>query len=114
MDDAVIKFCQFRAVPTLGSAYKVASNALQFIDIGTTALGTSDKFLLSIFVTTIHASVTVVIDRAIAYVVLVHEVNDIHNSLRIVGSVSINLNIENMSATSEVVIWGLNLGLVLG
>ena len=114
VDDAVIELGQFRAIPTLGGTYKVARDALQLVYMGTTTLGTSGEFLVCIFVSTLHATIAIVIHRAVTNVVLVHEIDDIHDSLRVVGSIAINLNIEDVSATSEVVIGSLDLGLMLG
>ena len=53
------------------------------------------------------------IDTAVSDVVLVHQVDDVHNCLRIVCSVSVNLDVEDMAGALVLVVWSLNLSLVL-
>ena len=114
VDDTVIKFCQFCLVPTLSSTYKVTRDALQFVDTLAATLGTYGQFGLGILVTAVHTAVAIVIHRAVAYVVLVHQIDNIHNRLRVVCRIAINLDVEDVTTASEVVIGSLNLGLVLG
>ena len=54
------------------------------------------------------------VHRAVANVVLVHQVNYVHDGLWVVGGIAVNLNIKDVSTASNLVVRCLNLGLVLG
>lgn len=108
----IFKFCELGIVPSVGRAYEIARDALYVVDIVAVTLGTLGEIFLSILVAAIHATVTVVIDRAIADVILIHEINDITDSLGVVGSIAVNLHIEYVTASSEFVIGSLDLSLV--
>ena len=114
VDNAVIQLCQFCLVPTLGSTYEVTCDALKFVYALVTALGTYRQLGLGILVAAVHTAVAVVIYRAVADIVLVHQIYDIHNRLRVVCRIAINLDVEDVTTASQVVVGGLNLGLMLG
>ena len=71
------------------------------------------KSLLGIFESAVHAAVAVVIDRAVADVVSVHQIHDIHYRLRIMCCVTVDLYIEDVSSSCESVVRSFDLGLVL-
>ena len=113
VDDAVIELCKFCFVPTFCCTYKVTGDALQLVDVLAAATRTFEQLFLCVFVSAIHATVAVVVHRAVAYVVLVHEVYDVHYGLRIVCCIAVNLYVEDVSATCEIVVGSLYFGLVL-
>ena len=113
VDNAVIQLCQFCLVPTLGSTNQITSNTLQAIDVLATALWTYAQLLLCILIAAGHTAVAVVVYRAVADVVLIEQIYYIHNSLWVVRSIAVNLHIEDVTATSKLVIWSLNLSLML-
>ena len=113
MDNSVIQLCQFRAVPTLGCTYEVTSDTLQAVNLCRLASWTLLQLLLGILIAAIHTAVAVVVHRAVADVVLVEKVYDIHNRLWVVSCVTVNLHIEDVTTTSQCVVWCLNLSLVL-
>lgn len=112
MHHAVMKLCKLSAVPSLGSTYKVACDALESVDISAATLRTFSQAFSSILISAMHTAVAVVVHRSVADVVLIHEVHDVHDSLRVVGSIAIDLYIEDVSASSQVVVRSLNLCLV--
>ena len=114
VDDAVLELGEFAAVPAVGGADEVTRDALQTVDIMAVAVGALVEIFGSVLVAAVHAAVAVVVDRAVAHVVLVHEIHDIGNRLGVVGGITVNLDIEDVSATSQFVIRSLDLGLVLG
>ena len=71
-----------------------------------------DSFL-RILESAVHAAVAVVVYRAVSDIISVHEVHDAHNSLRVVCRISVDLDIEDVSAACESVVWTLDLSLVL-
>jgi hypothetical protein len=114
MGYAVVQLSQFTTVPTVGGTYEVTCDALQFIDIGRTALRTSLQMVVGILVTTVHATVAVVVHTTVAHVQLIHHVNHTHDDLWVVGGIAVNLYVEDMSATGYLVIRSLYLCLVTG
>ena len=108
-----MEFSEFATVPSVGCSNKVACDTLQLADVVTVAFGALMQIFGGILISAVQASVTVVVDRTVANVVLVHQVNDVHDSLWIVGSITVNLNVEDVSTTSNFVIRCLDLGLVL-
>ena len=114
VDDSVIELCQFCLVPTLGCTYEVTRNTLKLINAIATTLGANVQLLLCILISAVHTAVAVVVYRAVADVILVHQIDDIHNCLRVVCSVAVNLDVEDVATTSQFVIRSLNLRLVLG
>ena len=114
MDNAVLEFGEFTAVPAVGGADEVTRDALQAVNVVAVALGALVEVLGSVLVSTIHAAVAIVVNGAVTDVVLVHEVHDIGDGLGVVGGVAVDLDIEDVSATGQLVIRRLDLGLVLG
>lgn len=112
MHYTIFEFGELGIVPPVGRAYEVARDTLYVVDIMAVTLGTLGEIFLRILVAAIHATVTVVIDRAIADVILIHEVNDVADSLGIVGCISVNLHIEYVTASREFMIGSLDLSLV--
>lgn len=110
----VFELGELATVPTVGGAYKVTCDALQAVNVFAAATGAGLEPFLGILISTVDAAVAIVVNRAIAYVVLVHEVYHVAYCLGIVGGISINLNVEDVTTTSKLVIGRLNLGLVLG
>ena len=97
MDDAVLEFSKFTAIPAVGSADEVTCDALQAVDVVTMALGTLVEVFGCILVAAIHTAVAVMVHRTVAHVVFVHQINHVRNGLGVVGSVTVNLHIENVS-----------------
>ena len=112
MSDTILEFGKFAAVPTIGSTYEIAGDTLQTVNVVTTALWANLLVLDGIFMATVHAAVAVVVDRTIAHVELVHQIDHLADSLGIVGSIAINLDIEDVAAASQIVIRCLNLSLM--
>ena len=61
---------------------------------------------------TVHTAVAVMIDRSISEVELIHEIHYLVDSFWIVSCISINLDIEDMSTTGEVMVRSFNLCLM--
>ena len=59
--DAVVQLSQLTTVPTVGGSNKIAGDALQFVDVRTSALRTNFQIGLSIFVAAVHTAVAVVV-----------------------------------------------------
>ena len=100
MYHSVSQFGELATVPTVGGSYKVASYALQFVDVVAVAFWALMQVFGSILIAAVHAAVAVVVHRAVANVVLVHQVNDIHNCLGVVGGVTVNLYIEDVTTAA--------------
>lgn len=113
MNYSVTQLSQLTAVPTVGGTYQITGDTLESIDVGSTTLRTYGQTLGGILIAAIHTAVAVVVYTAIADVVLVHQVYDIHDSLWVVSGITVNLHIEDVTATGQVVIWSLDLSLVL-
>ena len=114
MDNAVLELSQFTAVPAVSGTDEVTRDALQSVDVVAMALGALMQVVGGILVSTIHAAVAVMVHRAVAHVVLVHEIHDVGNCLGIMGGITINLHIEDVASTRELVVGSLDLGLVFG
>ncbi len=54
------------------------------------------------------------VDRAVSYVVLVHQVHDVGYGLRVVGGVAVDFHIENVSAARQLVVRTFDFCLVAG
>ena len=98
MNHTVLEFGEFAAVPSVGGADEVAGDALQAVDVVAVANGALLKTLGSILIAAVHTAVAVVVHRAIAHVVLVHQIHDCRDGLGIVGSVAVNLDVEDVAA----------------
>ena len=59
------------------------------------------------------AAVAVVVHGAVADVVLVHQVHDLHDGLRVVGGVAVDLHVEDVAGVLVLVVRALDLRLVL-
>jgi hypothetical protein len=114
MHYSVVELGKFATVPTVGCSYKVACDALQLVDVVTVALRALMQIFGGVLISAVQATVTVMVHRAVANVVLVHQVNDVHDGLWVVGGITVNLNIKDVSTASNLVVRCLNLGLVLG
>ena len=114
MSDAVVEFGKFRLIPAVGSSDEVAGDALQAVDVGAATFGASFETRRGVFVAAIDAAVAVVVHRAVAHVESIHHFNDTHDSLGVVGGIAVDFNIENMAATSEVVVGSLDFSFVAG
>ena len=99
MGDTILEFGKFAAVPTIGSTYEITSDTLQTVDVVTSALGANLLVLDGILMAAVHATVAIVVDRSIAHVEFVHQIDYLADSLRIVGSIAIDLDIEDVAAT---------------
>lgn len=114
MDYAVVEFCEFGAVPSVGRANEIAGDALEFVDVCTAAFRAYVEMVVGILIAAIHASVAVVVDRAVADVVAVHQLDNVGNGLRIVGGVTVDLYIEDVASASQFVIRCFNFSFMLG
>lgn len=113
MHNPILELCKLGAVPSVSGSHEVARNALQAVDMCATAVRTYFQIRGGILKSTIHASVAVVVDRAIAYIIFVHEVYYIRNCFRIVGGIAIDLDIEYVSATCHFVVRPLDFSFML-
>ena len=113
VDDAVLEFGQFRAVPPVSGAHEVAGDSLQPVYPVAVAFRAFLKVFVGIFEAAVHAAVPVVVHGAVSHVVFVHEVHYCHYCLLIVGGVAVYLHIENMSAARQAMVRGLDFCLVL-
>ena len=113
VDHTVAELGEFSSVPAAGGSHKVTCDALELVDIAASAVRAFLKSLLRIFESAVHAAVAVVIDRAVTDVVSIHQVDDVHYRLWIMCGISVDLYIEDMSATGESVVRTLDLRLVL-
>jgi hypothetical protein len=110
--NSVIQFSKFSAIPPISRSHKITRNALQPVNIGTSAVGALLQVRLGILVAAIHTAIAIVVDRAIANVIFIHQVYDILNGLRVMRGIAINLHIEDMTSAGKFVIWTLNLCLM--
>lgn len=101
-------------IPTIGSPDQIACNALQAVNVRTAATGTNFKGFLSIFITAIHATIAIVIDRPVTDIVFVHQIDNIHYGFGIVRSITIDLDIENMPTPRQFMVGCFDFGFVLG
>ncbi len=76
MDHAVFEFGEFAGVPAGGGADEVAGDALELVDVLAAAVRAFLEAFLGVFEAAVHAAVAVVVYRAVADVVFVHEVYD--------------------------------------
>ena len=114
VDDAVVQLCQFAGVPAVGGAYEVTGDTLEGVDVVAVAVRALGEILISILEAAVQAAVAVVVHGAVANVVLVHEVHNLHDGFRVVGGVTVNLYVEDVAGVFILVVRTLNLGLVLG
>ena len=72
---SVAELSEFASVPTACGTYEVASDALELVDVFTTAVRTFAQSLLGILKSAVHTAVAVVVYGTVADVVLVHQVH---------------------------------------
>ena len=101
MHYAVVKLCELCFVPSVGSSYEIARDALQTVNVRAAALRTGVHHLLCILVAAVHAAVARMVNAAVANVVLVHHIHDTHNGFGVVCGIAVNLYIEDVSAACE-------------
>ena len=58
---AVFEFCKLSAVPTACSSYEVAGDALELVDVLSTAVRALHKTLLCVLISAVHTAVAVVV-----------------------------------------------------
>ena len=97
MNHAVVKFGEFAGVPTIGSANEVTCDTLKGIDVVAMAMRTLGKTVSGIFIAAVEAAVAIMVDGAVANVVFVHKVHNLHYSLRVMGCITIDLYIEDVT-----------------
>ena len=114
MHYAVVEFGEFAGIPAVGGAHQVAGDALQFVDVVAVAVRTFGEMVGCVFVAAVHTAVAVVVHRAVAYVVFVHQVHHMGNGFGIVGGIAVNFHIEDVAAAGEVVVGCFHFCLVLG
>ena len=114
MHHTVIQFGQLGLVPTVGRPDQVTGNALQAVYMPTAAFGTHFHLRFGILVPTSHATVTVVVYRPVADIILVHHVHHAHDGFRIMGGIPVDFHVEDVAAPCQVVIGCLNFGLMTG
>ncbi len=114
VDHAVVELSKFGVVPAVGSAYEVAGDTLQLVDVRASAFGAFLKTVCGVFVAAVHAAVAVVVHGAITDVVFVHEVYNVGHCFGIVCGVTVNLHVEYMASACEGMIGSLHLSFVLG
>ena len=114
MGHAVVELGQLATVPAVGRTHEIARDALQLVDVRRAALRTLLQMVVGILVATVHAAVAVVVHGAVAHVELVHHIHDAHDHLRVVGSVAVDLHIEDVTAAGHLMIGCLDLGLMTG
>ena len=113
MDDAVLELGELAAVPSVGGSDEITGDALQAVDVVAVALGALVEAFGGILIAAVHATVAVVVDRAVTHVILIHKVNHIGNGLGIVSRVSIDLDVEDVTAAGQLVVGRLDFGLML-
>ena len=111
---AIFEFGELGIVPAVGGADEIAGDTLDVVDMMAVTHGTLCQAGLSILISAVHAAVTVMVDRAVTDVVFVHQIYDVADSLGVMGGVAIYLYIEDVAAAGELVIGGLDLGLMTG
>ena len=70
--------------------------------------------IVRILIAAVHTTVTVVVHGTIAHVELVHHIHYAHDDLGIMCSITVDLHVEDVSATCQIVIRSLDLGLMTG
>ena len=112
MGYTVVKLGELCLIPTIGCADKVACDALQLVYAVATTLGAGLHRGVGILVAAVETAVSVVVHRAVTDVVGVHHVYYAHDRFGVVYRVAVHLNVEDVSATCEVVVGCLDFGFV--
>ena len=110
----VVELSQFSTVPAIRGSHKIPRDALQLVNVGRTALRTLLQMIVGILVAAVHTAVTVMIHRAIAHVELIHHIHHTHDHLWVMGGITIDLHVEDMTTTRHLMIRGLHLSLMTG
>ena len=113
MDYTVLELGELAGVPAVGGTYEVAGDALEGVDVLAVAVRALMEIVVGVLEAAVEAAVAVVVDAAVADVVLVHQVDDLHNGLRVVGGVAVDLYIEDVTGVLVLVVRALDLGLML-
>ena len=114
MRHSVFQFGEFGTIPTVGCSDEVSRDALEAVDVRASAIGAVLDVSVSALVAAVHAAVAVVVYGAVAHVVFVHEVDEVHYGLRVVRGVAVNLDVEDVAASCEVVVRCFDAGFVCG
>ena len=112
MRHTVVELGEFTRVPTVSGTHEIARDTLQFVDVRRTALRAFLQMVVCILIAAVHAAVAVVVDGAVAHVELIHHIHHAHDDLRVMGGITVDLHVEDMSATRQVVIRCLDLSLM--
>ena len=108
----VVEFSQLRAVPAVGGSYEITCDTLQLVYCMAAAYRAFLKIVLGILISTCHAAIAVVVDRAITDIVFVHHVNNIADSIGIMSGVTVDFDIEYVAAACQGMIGSLDFSLV--
>ena len=114
VNHAVVKFGKLGVVPAVCRSDKIACDALQAVDDVRMTAGTFLQICRRVLIAALHAAVTVVVYRAVADVVFVHQVNDIGYGFRIVGGVAVYFHIEYVTAARHLVVRSLDFRFMAG
>ena len=112
MGNTVVELCQLATVPAVGGTYQVTGDALKLVDVVAAALWTNLQVGIGILVAAVETAVAVVVHGTVAHVILVHHVYHAGDDCWVVGSVAVNLYIEDVAATGQVVVRSLDLSLL--
>ncbi len=112
MHHAVLELGELGGVPPFGRAHQIARDALQRVYMVAVAHRALGETLGGVFIAAVHAAVPVVVHASIADVVAVHKVHYVHDGLRVVRGIAVNLHIEDVSALFIFMIRGLDFGLM--
>ena len=112
VDNSVIQFSQFSLVPTFSCSHQITSDALQTVNVLACTSWAGFQIFACILVTTVHATIAIVIYRTITNIVLVHQVYDVHDRFGIVCCVAVDFYVEDVTAACQVVIGCFDLCLV--
>src|SRR5574344_384119 len=113
MNHAVLQLRQLGTIPPVSRSDKIPRNSLKGIEVMAMTMRTFRKSLSSILITTIQTTVAIMVHTAVTDIVLIHKIDNIHDSLRIMGSIPVDFHIENMSATLKIMIRSLHFSLML-
>ena len=114
MNYAVFELGEFAGVPAVGGTYEVTGDALEGVDVLAVAVRALVQIVFGVLEAAVEAAVAVVVHAAVADVVLVHQVDNLHDGLGVVGGVAVNLYIEDVAGVFVLVVRALDLGLMLG
>ena len=113
MYNSVVKFGKFAGIPAVSCTDQITGDTLYGLELRV-AFRTFMLILIRILISAFGTVVAVMVYRSVTHVILVHEVNDLHDRFLVMGGIAVNLHIEDMSAAGHLVVRGLNLRLVTG